>query len=129
MNDVFAGAAEVTSAHAGGPMTRLPPARAGGVWEVSAGGPPAPPLEEVQEVWGFSVQVIPVFPSDLNSAHAWLRRSFDTFRDLVWGEPGRAQAVNAQLIRYSLAYAEAGVLFGPPGRPYVVRLEVVRILV
>lgn len=97
-NDVFV-ATGSWSVHGNSGKRRLPPARAGGVLEANAGVPPAPPLKGAQNVWGFSVKVVPRFQSDIGSAHPWLRRRFKDFLSLVWGEQGQAQAVNAQLIR------------------------------
>lgn len=103
-NDVFADVAGSSSARTGGDrvsMTRLSPARVCGVRKVSPSGPPAPPLKWVQEVWGVSVRVVPQFPSEFGSAHPWLRKRFEEFTALVWGEQPKAHALNAQLVRYS----------------------------
>lgn len=81
-------------------LVRLPPARAGGVVEVSLGGPPAPTLKGTREVWGFSLRVDPLFPSEFGGAHPWLARQFEAFTGRVWGEDGQAHASNAELIRY-----------------------------
>lgn len=103
-NDVFADVASSSSARKGGDCvrtTRLPPARAFGVQKTSLSGPPAPPLQWVQEFWGVSVRVIPQFPSELGSAHPWLRKRFEEFTAVVWGDPPEAHALNTQLVRYS----------------------------
>lgn len=106
-NEVFAratttagaAAASSSSDKGNGLLVRLPPARAGGVFEATPGGPPAPPLKQAREVWGFSAKITPRFPSEFGSAHPRLRRRFDAYAELVWGEQGHAQAVNAQMIR------------------------------
>lgn len=102
-NDVFTATAKASSGASDRGdrvrMMRLPPARVGGALEVTPCGPLAPRLNGGQEVWGFSLRVSPRFPSDFDSAHPWLRRRFEAFAALVWGEQGQAQAVNAQLIR------------------------------
>lgn len=103
-NDVFANVVSSPSAHNGGDRvstTRLSPARACGIQKASPSGPPAPPLQWVQEVWGVSVRVIPQFPSELGSAHPWLRKRFEEFTALVWGDQPKAHALNTQLVRYS----------------------------
>ena len=102
-NDVFADVASSSLAHKGGDcvsMTKLPPARAFGAQKASPSGPPAPPLQWVQEFWGVSVRVIPQFPSELGSAHPWLRKRFEEFKALVWGDQPKAHALNTQLVRY-----------------------------
>ncbi|CAN0528775.1 unnamed protein product, partial [Ectocarpus sp. 12 AP-2014] len=51
-----------------GRLVRLPPARAGGTLEAAApGGPPMP--KEEQEVWGLSLTISPLFPSEFADAH------------------------------------------------------------
>lgn len=83
-------------------LVRLPPARAGGVLEVSLGAPPAPTLGDGRELWGFSLRVDPLFPSELCGAHPWIARQFKTFADLVWGrgeEGAAAHASNSELVR------------------------------
>ena len=114
-NDVFADVTSSSSAHNGGDrvsMTRLSPARAFGVQKTSPTGPPAPLLKWMQEVWGVSVRVIPQFPSELGSAHPWLRKRFEEFTALVWGEQPKAHALNTQLVRYG---NDQIVLAGPVG--------------
>lgn len=98
-----------------GSRTRLPPAQASGVLRTAAGVPLAPSLEGAQEVWGFSVRVIPQFPSDIgsDSAHPWLRQRFESFLSLVWGDETKAQAVNVQLIRYVLLSAYVRFMHRP----------------
>lgn len=99
-NEVFARAAVgAVSDKGSGMLVRLPPARAGGVFEATPWGPPAPPLKQAREVWGFSAKLTPLFPSEFGGAHPRLRRRFDAFTELVWGEKEHAQAVNAQMIR------------------------------
>lgn len=78
---------------------RLASARAYGTQKASPSGPVAPPFQWVQEVWGVSVRVIPQFPSELGSAHPWLRKRFEEFTALVWGEKPKAHALNTQLVR------------------------------
>lgn len=103
-NDVFIAAANTSSSTRSTSgersLMRLPPARAGGVLEVSLGGPPAPTLKGAQEVWGFSLRVNPLFPSDFGGAHPWLVQRFEAFTALVWGEQGHAHASNIELVRY-----------------------------
>ncbi|CAN0355595.1 unnamed protein product [Ectocarpus sp. 6 AP-2014] len=110
-NDVFVESAAHTpppSAHNSSDgdcrLVRLPPARAGGTLEAAApGGPPMP--KEEQEVWGLSLTVSPLFPSEFADAHPWLGQRFETFAALVWGEQGHALASNAELVRYVNAVA------------------------
>ncbi|CAM9323533.1 unnamed protein product, partial [Ectocarpus fasciculatus] len=80
-------------------IRRRIPARAGGVLEGAApGGPPMP--KEEQYVWGLSLTVSPLFPSEFAGAHPWLGERFEKFAALVWGEKGQALASNAELVRY-----------------------------
>lgn len=110
-NDVFVAADAGTAPSSSSPpssapgsgderrLVRLPPARADGVLQVSLGGPPALAFKGAQEVWGFSLRVDPLFPSEFGGAHPWLARQFEAFAARVWGEEGQAQASNAELIR------------------------------
>ncbi|CAN0011735.1 unnamed protein product, partial [Ectocarpus sp. 12 AP-2014] len=110
-NDVFVESAPRTpppsarnSSGGDGRLVRLPPARASGTLEAAApGGPPMP--KEEQEVWGLSLTVSPLFPSEFADAHPWLGERFETFAALVWGEQGQALASNAELVRYVNAVA------------------------
>lgn len=110
-NDVViaANATSLRDSGGHGAMMRLPPARAGGELAVIPGGPPVPVLKEAHEVWGFCLRVSPLFPSNFESAHGRLRRRFEAFTALVWGEEEQAQAANAQLIRYERVGSESGV--------------------
>lgn len=99
-NHVF-GAASCLSRHVANGKVRLPPARASRLFETIEEVSPAPPLKGAREVWGFSVRLIPRFPSNIVSdgAHPWLRTRFEAFLSCVWGEPTQAQSINAQLVR------------------------------
>lgn len=100
-NEVFERAAVCAVSDKGsGMLIRLPPARSGGVFEATPGGPPAPPLKQAREVWGFSAKITPLFPPDFGDAHPRLTERFHAFTELVWGEKEHAQAVNAQMMRW-----------------------------
>lgn len=55
--------------------------------------------KEEQDVWGLSLTVSPLFPSEFAGAHPWLGERFEKFAALVWGEQGQALASNAELVR------------------------------
>lgn len=111
-NDVFIDAADASPPTDGASgerrLVRLPPARADGKLEASLGGPPARTLEGAgegaREMWGYSLRVNPVFPSESGSAHPWLTQRFEAFTALVWGEQGHAHASNIELVRYGNMY-------------------------
>lgn len=99
-NDVFIAAAHTPlfDHKTSGALQRLPPARAGGVLKVTPGWPPA--LEGGHEVWGFSMRVHPLFPSEFGGVDSWPAQRFEAFSALVWGEKGQAHESNTELIRY-----------------------------
>lgn len=109
-NDVFIDAAKASSStHSTSgerSLVRLPPARAGGKLEVSLQESPAPTLKGAQEMWGYSLRVNPVFPSEFGGAHPWLTQRFEAFTALVWGEQEHVHASNIELVRYGKVYSE-----------------------
>lgn len=110
-NDVFtvvsALSESASSSGSGVRMKKLPPAIGGGVLEdIAAGDLPETVVKGAPEVWGFSLRVRPLFPSNLDGVHPWLRRRFEEFKNLVWDQPAQAQVVNSQLTRCVLSRSD-----------------------